>query len=286
MTMAIPKTVSLRNVTLPTEHGGWGFLLEPIVLGLILAPSWAGLWLCLAAVAAFLTRHPMTLALADVRRGKTWPRTRVAARVAAAFGLTGAACMGMAFLTAQSAFWLPLLIAAPLAVVYLVQDARRKGRSLSGELTGALAMDMLVPAVAMAAGWSLQDAALPCGLLALRGVSSILFVRLQVRRLHGVPTSATSTVVVHLLGLVVVAGMVLAGRVPILAAVPYPLIAALHLAWLGRPARVGLCPPATGERGVTRSIPAGVSSARALGWTEAALGLFNVLLIGLGFRLG
>ncbi|MDX2007394.1 MAG: hypothetical protein SFU83_19325 [Meiothermus sp.] len=31
--------VPLRSVALPNEHGGWGFTLEPILLGLLVAPG-------------------------------------------------------------------------------------------------------------------------------------------------------------------------------------------------------------------------------------------------------
>ncbi|VAV92581.1 Putative membrane-spanning protein, partial [hydrothermal vent metagenome] len=30
--------VNVRSIALPTEHGGWGFTLEPILLGLLVAP--------------------------------------------------------------------------------------------------------------------------------------------------------------------------------------------------------------------------------------------------------
>ncbi|GIW24085.1 MAG: hypothetical protein KatS3mg069_0352 [Meiothermus sp.] len=65
---AQPKTVQvpLKTVALPNEHGGWGFTLEPILLGLLVAPSWAGLGLGVFALAAFFTRHPLKLWLADL----------------------------------------------------------------------------------------------------------------------------------------------------------------------------------------------------------------------------
>lgn len=46
------RTVKLRTVALPAEHGGWGFLFEPIVLGLLLAPTGAR---CLGALGDLLS---------------------------------------------------------------------------------------------------------------------------------------------------------------------------------------------------------------------------------------
>jgi hypothetical protein len=31
-----------RMVAVPSEHGGWGLTFEPVLLGLIVNPSWAG----------------------------------------------------------------------------------------------------------------------------------------------------------------------------------------------------------------------------------------------------
>ena len=38
-----PGGVRLRTVALPVEHGGWGISLEPVVLGLLVAPSASGI---------------------------------------------------------------------------------------------------------------------------------------------------------------------------------------------------------------------------------------------------
>lgn len=50
---------SLRALALPAEHGGWGFVLEPVVLGLLVCPSRPGGALALAATATFLAHHPL-----------------------------------------------------------------------------------------------------------------------------------------------------------------------------------------------------------------------------------
>ena len=70
-----------RPVVIPAEHGGWGFMLEPVLLGLLVAPSPAAGLFALATIAAFLLRHPLKLTLADRRRG-----LRTAAHAACAHG--------------------------------------------------------------------------------------------------------------------------------------------------------------------------------------------------------
>ncbi|MCZ7661545.1 MAG: YwiC-like family protein [Thermoleophilia bacterium] len=39
--IAMRERSRLRDVVVPTEHGGWGFTLEPMLLGLLVAPGWA-----------------------------------------------------------------------------------------------------------------------------------------------------------------------------------------------------------------------------------------------------
>lgn len=174
-----------KAVVLPSEHGGWGLTLEPVLLGLLVAPSAAGACLGLAALLAFLVRTPLKLVLVDRRRGRHLPRTTLAARVAAVevaaiVGLTAAATV-----LGGPAWWLVVLAAAPLVGVELWYDARSRGRHLVAELAGATGISAVVAAVAIVGG---EPAGLAVALwlvLAGRVASSIPYVRDQVARLHG-----------------------------------------------------------------------------------------------------
>jgi len=61
------KTV--REVVVPTEHGGWGFTTEPLVLGLLVAPGLTTVALAVVGMAVFLARRPLRLLTADRRAG-------------------------------------------------------------------------------------------------------------------------------------------------------------------------------------------------------------------------
>ena len=90
MTTTLPfpePRVSLRPLALPAEHGGWGFLLEPIALGLAVRPSWGGALIAIAFACGFLTRQPLRLAMQDRLRGKSYPRTRWCWTFAAAISI-------------------------------------------------------------------------------------------------------------------------------------------------------------------------------------------------------
>jgi len=51
-----------RQVALPSDHGSWGFLLSPLLIGLFAGGRWTtvSLYLVLAALSAFLIRQPIT----------------------------------------------------------------------------------------------------------------------------------------------------------------------------------------------------------------------------------
>jgi len=50
-----------RSVVIPSEHGGWGLTLEPALLGLLVAPTLAGLASAGAALLAFVARTPIKI---------------------------------------------------------------------------------------------------------------------------------------------------------------------------------------------------------------------------------
>jgi hypothetical protein len=208
----------LKTVAIPNEHGGWGFLFEPILLGLLIAPSGAGGWLALAAIGVFLSRHPLRLALNDRRRGKRYPRTQLAERVAGAYLLVGGVAFVLAVLAAPLAFLLPMAVAAPFAAVQLYFDARNRSRELAPELLGAVALAATAPAIVISGGVGLGLAFALWGILAWRAVASILYVRARLRLERGEPAPAVVPLAAHALGAVALLVAAVAGLLPWLAA--------------------------------------------------------------------
>ena len=51
--------INIREIALPTEHGSWGFVLEPLVLALLVAYSFPGLMLALCTFFMFLSHQPI-----------------------------------------------------------------------------------------------------------------------------------------------------------------------------------------------------------------------------------
>ena len=200
----------LRTVALPSEHGGWGLTLEPVLLGLLVAHSVSALCIGLAAVLAFLARTPLKLAVVDARRGRTLERTRMARKVAAAELAVLAVLVVIAFLTATPGFWWPIFGIAPLLLVELSYDIRSRSRRLIPELAGAVGIAGVAAMMALAGG---LDTAVALGLwavLAGRAIAAIPTIRSQVLKLHGRPTKAVLPVAADLVALALVAATAIA----------------------------------------------------------------------------
>ena len=194
-TIPLPaRPISLRPLALPTEHGGWGFLLEPIALGLLVAPSWRGALIALAALFAFLARQPLKLALQDAIRGKIYPRTRYCRAIAASYLIVAAIAIFAARML------LPVALIAPLALVQMGFDAKNRSRALFAEMCGAIAMSSIAAMIAIADGTPITVALGLSGIIIARSLPSILYVRALLR---GAPK--WPVIVAHALAIVFVA---------------------------------------------------------------------------------
>jgi hypothetical protein len=181
-----PARSAWRAVAVPSEHGGWGLTVEPVLLGLLVAPSMAGAALAAGAFVAFVVRTPLKLVLVDRWRGRWLPRTRLASAIA---GIELAVLGALAVVAGLAAGWawiVPVAVAGPLVAVELWFDMRSRGRRLVPELAGAIGIGSAAAAIAVAAG---EPATLAVGLwlvIAARAVASVPFVRVQIDRLrHG-----------------------------------------------------------------------------------------------------
>jgi hypothetical protein len=259
----VEGNVRWRSVALPIEHGAWGFLLEPALLGMLVAASWAGVALVLAALAALLLQTPLSLALTDARRGKRYPRTVLAWRFAAAYGLLLVAAGSAALFLAGSAWiLLPVALAAPLAGLQLWLDARGRARELLPEAAGAVAMGSLAASVALAGGWSLLPALGLWALLAARAVPAIVYVRARLRLERGQALDRRPSALLHLAAVAAVSLAAVLGAVSWVAAVPYAVLTA-------RAAR-GLAP----DRAPV--------TAKVVGFREIGFGVMTAVLVAAG----
>ena len=254
----------IRSIALPTEHGGWGFTLEPIILGLLVAHSATAWEISAAALGIFLARRPVKIFSTDLVRGRWLPRSTIALVFSLLYGGVALAGAVGAFFTAEGPFWIPVLVALPLALFALRADAHSKNRVLAAELSGSIAMGATIAAITIGSGWDFLPAFGLWFVLAVRDVAAISLVRGQVRRLKGKPSGASTIYAVQAGSVAAVALAAALGAVPWLAVVAIGLVGLVAVVSLNRPP----------------------VEAKVIGWTQMGVGLMVVLITAVGVNLG
>jgi hypothetical protein len=161
---------------------------------------------------------------------------------------------------------LPLALASPLLAVFVIYDLNNRSRSWAAEQAGMLAFAAAASGIALASNWPLLPSFALTGVVAARGVPSILYIRTRIRLDRNRPHRLAPTFVAHLASLAFVVGLVFANVVPALVVIPF-------LALLAR-AVVGL---STRRRRV---------SIQRLGFAEMGLGLLTIASVAVGYWTG
>jgi len=263
--MTVSANVRLKSIALPVQHGGWGFVSEPVVLGLLVAPSVAGVLIGIAAFGAFLMHQPLKLTVKDYLKRKRYARTVWAERFALLYGGIALAAFVLALTFTPHPFVLPLLLAIPFAAVQVWADTHNQGRETLSEVSGAVAFGAVASAIALSHGWELVPALALWGALAARSVTSVLYVRARLRLEYGKPAPLVGVAVAHGLGAVALAGLIVAGTLHGLSLVAFALLtvrAALGLSHWRKPA-----------------------AAKTIGFREIAFGLVYAALTAWGVGL-
>jgi hypothetical protein len=247
--LAWSESLKLRPLALPTEHGGWGILLEPVALGLLVAPSLAGLMIAVAALLAFLARQPLKLAMQDGLRRRVYPRTSWCCLFAVTYATFASLFFALALAGGGWHVAIPFAAVSPLALVMLLHDARNRSRGAVPEIAGAIAMASIAAAIPIAAGRSLSLAGTMMALILLRSIPSIVFVRALLGR-----GSKVLSLVLHACAVGIAA--VIASPLAVVACV----VLFLRALW-----------------GVTHAVP----RAKTIGWREIAYGAVTVLSFAL-----
>jgi hypothetical protein len=224
-----------RTVAVPSEHGAWGLTLEPVLLGLVVAPSRAGALLGVAAFLTLLVRTPLKLVVVDARRDRWLDRSRLALRFAVG-ELVVLVGLGVVAVWAAGWSWLvPVGVAVPLVGVELWFDVRSRGRRLIPELCGSVGIASVAAALVVAGG---RSAGLAIGtwlVLSARAAGAIPFVRVQIARLHRRRASIRSSDGMQAVAIAVGAVAVLIDRRMAAAFAGLVVLAVLHVVWVRRP---------------------------------------------------
>lgn len=210
---AIPRypKVRARSVALPVEHGAWGFLFEPLVAGIAVAPSFASGWIAILVIGAFLMRHPLKVILAGGKARVGSPQTRLAFKFLALFaavlfiGVIGSAVY------ARPESFMPFALVLPFAAYQIYCDATRSSRQLLAELLGSVAIASSIAVIALAAGWESPNAYALWAIIVARLIPSILYVRNRLKLEKGKAYSRLIPVAAHIAAFALVLALAVYG---------------------------------------------------------------------------
>jgi hypothetical protein len=174
---------------IPKEHGSWAMLTVPLLLGLIIAPTWhsRSIVLVAAALGFFLIRFPLATLVKTRCRSNT-DRTYLWQWVAIYGAIT--ALSGAWLVLMQGLWWLvPLgLLGGGLVLFHLWLVARRQEMSVVGELAGIFGLALGAPLAYYAASGYLDRTAAALWLInALYFGGTVFYIKLKVRQQPRLP---------------------------------------------------------------------------------------------------
>ena len=165
-------------MVLPKEHGSWSLAFEPVALGLLAAPSKAGIPLAMSACAVFFLRRPLKLLL----QTKPDPRRPLAAFCVGILMLLATAGLAFAARFGGAAQLWPLIPAACAGAFFVWFDAQNEGREGAAEITGATSFALLPAVFASLAGWRWESSLALAAVMLARSLPTVLLVRALLRR--------------------------------------------------------------------------------------------------------
>ena len=198
----VKSRIPAKSIALPVEHGSWGFLFEPLLAGVLIAPTVGGGFLSIFIIGAFLSRQPLKFVVGDYLQKKNLPRTPVALRWTLYFEAIAAVGFVASLFTATPISFVPLILSAPVVIYLIVQDASRKSREIVPEILGASVLATSVASLSLAAGHNYAFATAMWLIMLSRLIPSVLYVRNRLRLEKKKEYSIAIPVISHVVALV------------------------------------------------------------------------------------
>ncbi len=259
-----PSIKTWRAIALPVEHGSWSFWLEPVLLGFLVAPSIAGLWLIGASLAIFLIRQPLKIVWTDRQRQRRYQRTRLAERFVGLYVVIAVVMGLIAFVMSPAAdFLLPFLLVSPLVIVQVYFDVRHESRHWLPEVTATIILASIAASIGLLGGWPLLPALALSVIIITRAVPTVFYVRARLRLEKGQAATAMISTTLHVIALIVLVIFTWLELIPLLSVIAGLMLLARAVHGLSRwrrPARPQI-----------------------IGVQEIVFGLITITMAGLGF---
>lgn len=181
----------IKSIALPREHGSWGFVLEPLVLSLLIAFSFDGLYLAISAFFIFLAHQPLRvfIRVKDIRLN--------AALIFVLFFFMGVVFFCLSFWNAQVHDFYPFFSALLLMLAYLLYEIQSLSRKTSVEIIAPVSLALIALSTLLIAGWDLAIALPVFFLILSRSIPTIFFIRARLRLDKQMPVLKWPVLLLH-----------------------------------------------------------------------------------------
>lgn len=229
--MSKPKS-PLTAVLVPSEHGSWAFVLEPVLLGTLVSGHWSGLIVVLAALLGFLAYRPLKLGLRDVLARKSYPRTRIGLGFGSLFLISSGILLILGPIQVVPQYWMAVGVFGLMGLAFAFFDARLSTGALGRELLGAvLTIPLAAAAFWISWNWTDNYPALSLSIVCLaKAIPTVLYVRARLRTREERGYMGTWAIGAGFLGMLAVGILEIAASGTSLFAIVYAVLA-VRIIW-------------------------------------------------------
>ena len=183
---------------------------ESLLAGLLIAASGKGLLPALGWVFLFLMSNSLKILLKDVLHNVFTNRTSVALWFSLCFCILALGFFVGTYFVSGPLFLIVLIGVIPLGFIHLLAVVNEGKKEFTAELFGVLSLGAAAASIVLAAGHPYTQALALWTVLAIRGVTSIIYIRERLAQSRGKINNYGLVNLVHIAGVAVLGGLVLA----------------------------------------------------------------------------
>ena len=183
---------------------------ESLLAGLLIAASAKGFLPALAWVFLFLMSKPLKILLKDVSHHVFTNRTSVALWFSSYFGILALGFFVGTYFVSGPLFLIVLIGVIPLGLIHLWAVINEGKKEFTAELFGVLPLGAAAASIVLAARHSYAQALVLWLVLAIRGVTSIIYVRERLSQSRGKTKNYSLVNLAHIVGIFVLGVLILA----------------------------------------------------------------------------
>ncbi len=183
---------------------------ESLLAGLLIAASGKGFLPALGWLFLFLTSHPLKIAIKDIIHHVFTTRTSLALWCVTGFGILSLASFIMTYFFCGPLFLFVLAGVIPLGVIHLWTVTSASKKEFTAEMSGALSLGAAAASIVLAAGHPYIQALTLWAVLAVRAMTSVIYVCERLAQSRGIINNNGAVVLAHVTGIVLFGALVLA----------------------------------------------------------------------------